>query len=136
MKDHHHIATFSFVLTIFLASLQFAPSRSLTLRLMSSSQIAFLPQNNPKSPLNLHDKPFCQSVAAFVLIQTPWTSHLRHQSRTTMEAYSFAQPANRKPRIAPPRKTPKSGYNRKILAIPAAHITNMNCKLNFVCHGY
>ncbi|KOM34831.1 hypothetical protein LR48_Vigan02g098100 [Vigna angularis] len=89
-KDHHRTATFSFVLTIFLASLQFAPSRSLTLRLMPSSQIAFLPQNNPKSSLNLHCKPLRQSVAAFVLIQTPWTPHLRHQSRTTMEACSFA----------------------------------------------
>ncbi|BAT87252.1 hypothetical protein VIGAN_05060100, partial [Vigna angularis var. angularis] len=83
---------------------------------MLSSQIAFLPQNNPKSSLNLHCKPLRQSVAAFVLIQTPWTPHLRHQSRTTMEACSFAQPANREPRIALPRKTPKSGYNRNFFA--------------------
>ncbi|WVY93834.1 hypothetical protein V8G54_032922, partial [Vigna mungo] len=64
-----------------------------------------LPQNNPKLSLNLHRKPLRQSAAAFVLIQTPWTPHLRHQSRTTMDACSFPQPANRKPRIAPPSKT-------------------------------
>ncbi|WVY92002.1 hypothetical protein V8G54_037516 [Vigna mungo] len=87
---------------------------------MPSSQILFLPQNNPKSPLNLHRKPLRQSVVAFVLIQTSWTPHLHHQSRTTMEACSFAQPVNKKPRIAPLRKTPKSGYNRKIIVVPGS----------------
>ncbi|WVY91866.1 hypothetical protein V8G54_037380 [Vigna mungo] len=43
-----------------------------------------------------------QIADAFVVIQTPWTLHLRHQSRTTMEVCSFAQPTNRKPRIARP----------------------------------
>ncbi|WVZ18207.1 hypothetical protein V8G54_005529, partial [Vigna mungo] len=88
-----------------------------------------LPQNNPKSLLNIHHKPLRQSATAFILIQTPWTSHLRHQSRTTMEACSFAEPVNRKARIPPPRETPKSGYNKKILAIPAAHTVRHNGRI-------